>query len=807
MYHVLPIGIISIVFYFLSLLSLKAGILNRKTHKAIWNSLLLISFISTASAGIFLALQSNYKWDIRAYEKFLSWHVQFGIGMSFTGIIHLTWHLSYFSGLFNRKQIFEESRETDNSRLYPQQVKISLFLLGFITTICQVVFLKEILNLGGGYEFLSAMVLSFWIILSAIGVKLARNNKGVNPGTMSLLLPLICLFSFIIFIALIRFLLPTGTTPSLIFTIIITILSLLPICIFSGLLFVKLSIAGHYKDSLKAGKSYAIETIGGICSGLLITILSGNILGNFQFILLSVCIYYMITLIWSDSKFRAYGIILSAFVFIMVILIKPDTFFRNILLKGINVSESIDSKYGNITISESNGETSIFYNHRLINFEDDIRTREENIHYAMIQHVNPKNILLLSGGLSNHLPEILKYQGVRSVTYLEKDPSLNTFQNVIDPDTLSIEIRLIQDDAMRFLKETDTTFDIIISLHSNPDNLATNRLFTREFFNICNERLAKDGIIMIKAGYGSNYINKQELKAIAAVFNSMDGVFRHTAAMPGESVYFLGSDKPLKLDIESSFDLKGIQNTYVNSYYLNNDIINFNSQQITEEISSSININTLNKPVAVFYRQQYELAKSSNSQTILIILFSGALIIPVLIIRKNARIMYTSSLNLAGMEILALLLIQSTSGNIYQLVSLVITVMMAGLAVGSYFKLRIIKDKPNLVLLLLSAFAVIAAFSSLSVLNMKPGIILSSIILLIAFFPAVLCGHLYKEKTHSKNIAKSISDIYFADLAGAALGFLIISALIIPLIGIKSTFFMLASLNFAAYISMQQIKN
>jgi len=62
-----------------------------------------------------------------------------------------------------------------------------------------------------------------------------------------------------------------------------------------------------------------------------------------------------------------------------VIVFKPDTFIRNILLSSVKVINSIDSKYGNIAVSEYQGEKSVFYNHRLIDYEQDAKQREENI--------------------------------------------------------------------------------------------------------------------------------------------------------------------------------------------------------------------------------------------------------------------------------------------------------------------------------------------------------------------------------------------------------------------------------------------
>ena len=36
------------------------------------------------------------------------------------------------------------------------------------------------------------------------------------------------------------------------------------------------------------------------------------------------------------------------------------------------------------------GEKSLYYNHRLLSYHDDVTEREEDIHYAMLQRANPE---------------------------------------------------------------------------------------------------------------------------------------------------------------------------------------------------------------------------------------------------------------------------------------------------------------------------------------------------------------------------------------------------------------------------------
>ena len=62
------------------------------------------TFVLTALAGIFLALQVNYKWDIPVIKSILKWHVEMGTGLSVTGFLHLIRHFSYFTKRAERQE-------------------------------------------------------------------------------------------------------------------------------------------------------------------------------------------------------------------------------------------------------------------------------------------------------------------------------------------------------------------------------------------------------------------------------------------------------------------------------------------------------------------------------------------------------------------------------------------------------------------------------------------------------------------------------------------------------------------------------
>ena len=64
----------------------------------------------------------------------------------------------------------------------------------------------------------------------------------------------------------------------------------------------------------------------------------------------------------------------------LIIIFSPDVLFRQLLLRGIRVTETKDSNLmGNLTKGKYQNETSLYYNQRLLIYNNDA-IESENIH-------------------------------------------------------------------------------------------------------------------------------------------------------------------------------------------------------------------------------------------------------------------------------------------------------------------------------------------------------------------------------------------------------------------------------------------
>ncbi|MCD4769330.1 MAG: hypothetical protein K8R35_04105, partial [Bacteroidales bacterium] len=81
------------------------------------------------------------------------------------------------------------------------------------------------------------------------------------------------------------------------------------------------------------------------------------------------------------------------------------------------------------------------------------------------------------------------------------------------------------------------------------------------------------------------------------------------------------------------------------------------------------------------------------------------------------------------------------------------------------------------------------------------------ITLSLIFIPGYITGYIYMVFTSTDKPGKTASGIYSSELIGASLGFLAVTGLLIPIIGINNTFYILAFINLGTYISTKYSGN
>jgi hypothetical protein len=266
-------------------------------------------------------------------------------------------------------------------------------------------------------------------------------------------------------------------------------------------------------------------------------------------------------------------------------------------------------------------------------------------------------------------------------------------------------------------------------------------------------------------------------------------------------VYFIASDRELSASICKLASDRNIANSYVGPDYLSDDLIGAKTNEIIALMDSKVRPNRTAMPVACFYYQAFNLTKNIGEKIPAIGLLVLLFVISLSLLRRRSALMYFSASALAGYEIIMLLILQLTAGNMYQLTGLIIAGLMAGLAIGSGVNIRF-PDRWSMGIkaLILIAFYLVMAVSAEAVLGISSRFLIIGILILSGFIPAIITGNIFRELTRTQAGSNDTSVVYGSDLAGSAIGFLAFSGLAIPLAGIIPSLFILPALILAGLV-------
>jgi len=136
--------------------------------------------------------------------------------------------------------------------------------------------------------------------------------------------------------------------------------------------------------------------------------------------------------------------------------------------------------------------------------------RDEFIYHEMLAHVpllahgKAERVLIIGGGDGGMLEEVLKHQGVESVTLIEIDADVIDFSRRYlrsicgsafeDPRT-----EVIIADGANHVETTSNRYDIVIVDSTDPIGPG-EALFTERFYTACKRVLAPDGILVTQNG-------------------------------------------------------------------------------------------------------------------------------------------------------------------------------------------------------------------------------------------------------------------------------------------------------------------
>ena len=383
-------------------------------------------------------------------------------------------------------------------------------------------------------------------------------------------------------------------------------------------------------------------------------------------------------------------------------------------------------------------------------------------------------------------------------------------------------------DGRRFIRETDSRYDVVLLNVASPSNLQQNRLFTQESFALVRRILKKGGIFVLTLP-GSLAYYSPELKAInGSVLRSLKAVFPYQYVVPGDTNIFLAAASAEISKVTPEMLYERIRAAHVTTNLITYAHLADRFQQRKRDwfLAALDNVAALSnldfRPAGVFYEIAYENLMLAPSLKPLFVWaqkvtfpkavsFIFLLFFVILLLGKRwERVSLpfaVATTGLAGMAIELTLIFgfQVVYGYMFYEIALLITAFMAGIAAGSIFVARRLREPRSAFSLFLSTEISLIFFTLLlTVLFSLPDspvlsrpLVLHLFFLLLLFASGIFIGMEFPLATgiyQSTSLERRVGALYAADLTGGCVGGLLTGFLLFPLLGLFSTLLLVALL-------------
>ena len=651
----------------------------------------------------------------------------------------------------------------------------------------ELLIVREFLTQFHGNEITISLVFFSWLLLTGAGSLVARLSRRPSLGLYAGLLLALALWP-LCQIILIRYLRDIffirGAAPG--FNLIIVYVTVLsaPYCLITGFVLPYsqkvINSAGY---SFDAGQLYQTDNIGDILGGALFSFILVYWFSPFQMVLIcSLCLVFsLVGILIKTGKHLWLGA--AGLLFLVFALVCMNKGFELQTLRGQfgNVVKYLESPYGRIVITQEGDQHTFWESGTPLYSDADVMRAEEKIHYALSQRDRMKNVLLISGGLGETLDELAKYSP-RRVDYVELDPSLTSVATTMGAIRRMPWLHIANTDGRLFLKQVASKYDCIVVDLPDPDTFQINRFFTKEFFALAKKRLAPQGVLSLSMKYSHNFISRIRKRKLATLYSTAKTAFKHVLVIPGGEAFFLCSDTPLSSDVPGLLKMLSINTRYVEGFYYGN---------VTRERINEINtiakygggINEDFRPILIKITQQEWFLKQGSSPIPFMIGFGISVIVYLVFLRKEEYVLFTTGLSNMGAEMLVVYAVQILFGYVYLKIGAIVTAFLFGLlpgaALGNRYKAR------GAWLLLCADIALITLLAIFLIWSAYLKVQISSwVFLAYGVLFSVVCGFQFPAVAHIIGEEQSpAAGCLAADLAGAAVGTLLVGAILVPIWG------------------------
>jgi spermidine synthase len=509
-------------------------------------------------------------------------------------------------------------------------VKAALMLTGFSAVIGQIVLMRELMVVFSGNEISLGIMLATWLFWTAAGSILCGSLAVRENRVRQMVAVLECLLglSLPLTVWALRaskslFQAVPGELVGPVPVLLASLVCLSVFCAVGGALFVAVARMYSHECSVSAraavSAAYLLEAAGSGLGGIVASFVLLRSLEPFQIacVVLVLNILMAIILLLPMSRRQicismAVGALLAI---LLLVYVAPwlESAARANQWRGLHLLASRDSIYGNLTVVETGNVRSLYENGVILANSPNESAAEEAVHYALLEHKEPRRILMIGGGASGVLAQALRHPTVERIDLVELDPALISmarqyFQAESSAFISDPRVHLHYADGRYYLKSASGAFDVIIVNVPDPQTAQLNRFYTAEFFRSARDHLAPGGLLALELPSSEEAISPGLADFLRCINRTLQEVFPYVVALPGETIHFFAATRSDVLTddprtLVARLLERNLRTRYVREYFIPYRMMPDRMMQVREQLQplATTQVNRDFSPIAYYF--------------------------------------------------------------------------------------------------------------------------------------------------------------------------------------------------------------
>lgn len=433
------------------------------------------------------------------------------------------------------------------------------FLLGFFSLACQTLVFREHLLVYSGNELGAGVFFGSWMLWIAVGAVAGRFGPLRRPAVHALLLLLfpLAFFAQLYFVWSLRGLAGVASTElfPLRNLVLMTFVAGAPVSFCTGLLFTatarRLTHEAGLGPGLGAAKVYGLEALGSLVAGGAITA-ALLLAAPTPYLLPSVCLLWEAGAACYAHRQRVrlatvVHLVAVALLAIGLVAGLPSALERSRrqalpVPGGLEIVESVDTPYRNVTVARTGTSTALFANGELVTAMPDDITAANRAAVLYAMRPQASRILVLGLGAESLVCELARGPAAE-VVFVGVDRGFSEISGRYFPPELTRclagpKVTFVLQDPRRFLAtaEDAAPFDLAVLAAGEPRTASAARFYSVEFFRQVRSRLAPDGAFSLEITVTENVLLSSALLYARAVYTTLAVVFAEVEITAGETM-------------------------------------------------------------------------------------------------------------------------------------------------------------------------------------------------------------------------------------------------------------------------------